>query len=56
MRQEDVNELIDQIAGVILTALSNLPAWCAPRGDLAIRRSIERVVFEVLHRDSQGLP
>ena len=27
--------------------LSSLPARCAPRGDLAIRRSIERVVFEV---------
>ncbi|MEY9131933.1 phage terminase Nu1 subunit (DNA packaging protein) [Bradyrhizobium diazoefficiens] len=47
VRQDDVNELIDQIAGVTLTALSSLPARCAPRGDLAIRRSIERVVFEV---------
>ena len=43
----DVDELIDGIAGVTLTALSSLPARCAPRGDLAIRRSIERVVFEV---------
>jgi hypothetical protein len=41
------DELIDGIAGVTLTALSSLPARCAPRGDLAIRRSIERVVFEV---------
>jgi hypothetical protein len=24
-----------------------MPSRCAPRGDLAIRRSIERVVFEV---------
>jgi hypothetical protein len=32
---------------VVLTHLSSLPARCAPRGDLAIRRSIERVVFEV---------
>jgi hypothetical protein len=47
VRQDDVNELIDQIAGVTLTALSSIPARCAPRGDLAIRRSIERVVFEV---------
>jgi hypothetical protein len=47
VRQDDVNELIDQIAGVTLTALSSLPARCAPRGDLAIRRNIERVVFEV---------
>jgi len=47
VRQSDVDELIDQIAGVTLTALSSPPARCAPRGDLAIRRSIERVVFEV---------
>jgi hypothetical protein len=39
--------LIDGIAGVTLTALSSLPARCAPRGDLTVRRSIERVVFEV---------
>ena len=47
VRRADVDALIDGIAGVMLTALSSLPARCAPRGDLAIRRSIERVVFEV---------
>jgi hypothetical protein len=47
VRRDDVNELIDGICGVTLTALSILPARRAPRGDLAIRRSIERVVFEV---------
>jgi hypothetical protein len=47
VRREDVNELIDGICGVTLTALSSMPARCAPLGDLAIRRSIERVVFEV---------
>jgi hypothetical protein len=47
VRQADVDELIDDIAGVTLTALSSLPARCAPRGDLATRRAIERVVFEV---------
>jgi hypothetical protein len=47
VRRTDVDALIDGIAGVTLTALSSLPARCAPRGDLAIRRSIERVVFEV---------
>ena len=47
VRRDDVDALIDGIAGVTLTALSSLPARCAPRGDLAIRRSIERVVFEV---------
>ena len=47
VRRADVDALIDGIAGVTLTALSGLPARCAPRGDLATRRSIERVVFEV---------
>jgi hypothetical protein len=47
VRRDEVDALIDDIAGVTLTALSSLPARCAPRGDLAIRRSIERVVFEV---------
>src|SRR5712671_1063619 len=47
VRRADVDALIDGIAGVTLTALSSLPARCAPRDDLAIRRSIERVVFEV---------
>ena len=44
VRRADVDELIDGIAGVTLTALSSLPARCAPRGDLATRRSIERSV------------
>jgi hypothetical protein len=47
VRRADVDALIDGIAGVTLTALSSLHARCAPRGDLAIRRAIERVVFEV---------
>jgi hypothetical protein len=47
VRRTDVDGLIGDIAGVTLTALSSLPARCAPRGDLATRRGIERVVFEV---------
>ena len=47
VRRTNVDALIDNIAGVTLTALSSLPARCAPRGDLATRRSIEQVVFEV---------
>jgi hypothetical protein len=47
VRRDEVDALIDDIAGVTLTALSSLPARCAPRGDLATRRNIERVVFEV---------
>ena len=47
LRKVDVDKLIDQMAGTVLTALSSMPTRCAPRGDLATRRSIERVVFEV---------
>jgi hypothetical protein len=47
VRRTDVDALIAGSTGVTLTELSSLPAWCALRGDLAIRRSIERVVFEV---------
>ena len=47
VRRADVDALIDGIAGTVLTHLSSLPARCAPRGDLATRRNIERVVFEV---------
>jgi hypothetical protein len=47
VRMDEVNEFVDGICGVVLTALSSMPARCAPRGDLVIRRNIERVVFEV---------
>jgi hypothetical protein len=47
VRQSDVDALIDELVGVTLTAMSSMPARCAPRGDLATRRCIERVVFEV---------
>ena len=47
VRRDEVDALIDDISGVTLTALSSLPARCAQRGDPAIRRAIERVVFEV---------
>jgi hypothetical protein len=36
VRREEVDALIDGIACVTLTALSSLPARCAPRGDLAV--------------------
>jgi len=45
--QSDVDELIDRVMGVILPALAGLPARCAPRGDLATRRNIERAVSEI---------
>jgi hypothetical protein len=47
VRQVDVHALIDQLAGTVLTHLSSLPARCALRGDLATRRSIGLVAFEV---------
>ena len=47
VRQTDIDALIDIIAGTTLTALSSLPAHCSPRGDIATRRAIERVAFEV---------
>jgi hypothetical protein len=47
---------VDADAGVTLTAFSSLPARCAPRGDLAIRRSIERGRVRGARRDRQRLP
>ena len=38
VRRTDVDEPIDGVAGTVLTHLLSLPARCAPRGDLAIRR------------------
>lgn len=47
IRQSDVDALIDQLLGITLTAMSSMPARRAPRGNLATRRCIEQVVFEV---------
>jgi phage terminase Nu1 subunit (DNA packaging protein) len=47
VRRTDVDALLDGIAGTVLTHLSSLPARCAPHGDLATRRRIEGVVFEI---------
>jgi hypothetical protein len=47
VKQEDVDEMIDTLCGIVLTHLSGMSARCAPRGDLATRRAIERVVFDV---------
>jgi hypothetical protein len=46
VRRDEVNELIDGLCGVVLTALGCMPARCAPRGDLATRRNIEWVVVQ----------
>jgi hypothetical protein len=45
--QSDVDALIDELVGIVLVAMSSMPARCAPRGDLATRRRIEEVIFEV---------
>ena len=47
VHQSEVDELTDQLCGVVLTHLSSLAVRCAPRGDLATQRNIECVVFEV---------
>jgi hypothetical protein len=39
--------MIDEIAGVLLTHLSGVPAQCAPRNDLVTRRNLERSMFEL---------
>jgi hypothetical protein len=56
VRQSDVDALIDEIVGVTLTAMSSMPARCAPRGDFATRRCIEQVVFEVRTEIAQHRP
>ena len=40
VRQDDVNELIDQIAGITLTHLSGMAARCSR--DMVVRRNIAR--------------
>ena len=50
VRQSDVDALIDELVGVTLTAMSSMPARCAPRGDLATRRCIERVISKCVPR------
>ena len=46
VRQSDVDELINGIGGVLLSAMSAMPAQSAPIGELAMRRRPERSVFE----------
>jgi hypothetical protein len=45
VRQDDVNELIDQIAGITLTHLSGMAARCSR--DMVVRRSIDAVVMQI---------
>ena len=45
VRRADVDELIDTLAGVVLTHLSGMAARCS--SDLMVRRKIDAVVYEV---------
>ncbi|MGV7219314.1 hypothetical protein [Bradyrhizobium sp. UFLA05-112] len=45
--KEVYDAVIDEFAGVVLSALGNRPGRCAPHGDLATRRRIELAVFDV---------
>ena len=45
VRREDVDALIDQLAGITLTHLSGMAARCS--NDLMVRRKIDAVVYEV---------
>jgi hypothetical protein len=45
VRRADVDELIDTLAGVVLTHLSDMAARCS--NELAVRRKIDAVVHEV---------
>jgi len=52
VRMDEVTAMIDDMMGVVLTAMSSMPARCAPRGDLVMRRKLEAIVFEVSHDTS----
>ena len=52
VRQDDVNELIDQIAGTVLTHLSGMSARCSR--DMVVRRNIDAVVTQDQARDSEA--
>lgn len=45
VRQDDVTAMFDQVCGIMLTALSGLPARCSR--DPAVRRNIELVTHQV---------
>jgi hypothetical protein len=53
VKREDVNAMIDQMAGLLLTRLSGFPARCGGH-DLSVRRSIERAVFDLRREISEA--
>ena len=52
VRQDDVNELIDQIAGITLTHLSGMAARCSR--DMVVRRNIDAVVMQIRREISEA--
>ena len=52
VRQDDVNELIDQIAGIALTHLSGMAARCSR--DMVVRRNIDAVVMQIRREISEA--
>jgi hypothetical protein len=44
-RQDDVDALVDQIAGITLTHLSGMAARC--NRDMVVRRNIDAVVMQI---------
>ena len=45
VRREDVDELIDAMAGTVLTHLSGMAAWCTR--EMVVRRNIDMVVDQI---------
>jgi len=52
VRQSDVDELIDQIAGTVLTHLSGMSARCSR--DMVVRRNIDAVVMQIRREISEA--
>jgi hypothetical protein len=45
VRQEDVDEMLDSICGIVLTHLSGMSARCSR--DIVVRRNIDAVVMQI---------
>lgn len=52
VRQTDVNELIDQIAGITLTHVSGMAARCSH--DMVVRRNIDAMVRQIRREISEA--
>jgi phage terminase Nu1 subunit (DNA packaging protein) len=52
VRQDDVDALIDQIAGTVLTHLSGMAARCSR--DMVVRRNIDAVVTQIRREISEA--